>query len=58
MVTDARTRALSAIGDVRDTAFLAGVIDRVRDEFGRLDIVCANAGIASMGPAVDLSDEM
>jgi (+)-trans-carveol dehydrogenase len=51
-------RVISEQGDVRDTAFLAGVIDRAAAEFGRLDIVCANAGVASLAPAAELTDDM
>ena len=57
-VRKAGVRVISEQGDVRDTAFLAGVIGRAATEFGRLDIVCANAGIASLSPALELTDDM
>ena len=34
----------------------AAVFDRVYKEFGGLDIVCANAGISTMNPVVDLTE--
>lgn len=40
-------------GDVRDFATMCGISDRVRDEFGRLDFVVANAGITDWGSMAD-----
>jgi SDR family mycofactocin-dependent oxidoreductase len=54
----AGVRVISEQGDVRDTGFLARVTGQAAAEFGRLDIVCANAGIASLSPAHELTDEM
>lgn len=45
-------------GDVRDTAFLEDAVGRTDARFGRLDIVCANAGVASMAPVEEITDEM
>jgi len=50
-------RIITAEADVRDTAALARVAERAMAEFGRLDIVCANAGIWSGGMLLDLSEE-
>jgi SDR family mycofactocin-dependent oxidoreductase len=45
-------------GDVRDSEFIAATLADAYAQFGRLDIVCANAGIASMAPIADITDEM
>ena len=37
---------------------MEAVVERGLSEFGHIDIVCANAGIASFGPAWELSDQM
>ncbi len=50
-------RIVAAKADVRDYAGLVQALDSGVAEFGRLDIVCANAGIVSFGPVVDLSEE-
>jgi (+)-trans-carveol dehydrogenase len=42
--------------DVRDSAGLAGAVEAGVAELGRVDIVCANAGILSFGEAEVLSD--
>jgi SDR family mycofactocin-dependent oxidoreductase len=41
-------RMIGAVADVRDFAQLREVLDAAVAELGRLDIVCANAGIAAM----------
>jgi SDR family mycofactocin-dependent oxidoreductase len=51
--TDRRIVAEKA--DVRDLAALQRVVDAGVAEFGRLDIVLANAGIAQYAPAIDLT---
>jgi NADP-dependent 3-hydroxy acid dehydrogenase YdfG len=40
-------------GDVRDFPAMCGISRRVRDEFGRLDFVVANAGITDWGSMSD-----
>lgn len=40
-------------GDVRDFATMCGISGKVRDEFGRLDFVVANAGITDWGSMSD-----
>lgn len=41
--------AQEVAGDVRDFAAMCGISGKVRDEFGRLDFVVANAGITDWG---------
>jgi SDR family mycofactocin-dependent oxidoreductase len=43
--------------DVRDYEGMKAVVDAGVAEFGRLDIVVANAGISGFGPALELSAE-
>jgi SDR family mycofactocin-dependent oxidoreductase len=51
-------RVVSRVADVRDTAALTAAVDEGVAELGRLDIVLANAGIASFAPVEDLTDEV
>ncbi|MCV7440151.1 mycofactocin-coupled SDR family oxidoreductase [Mycobacterium seoulense] len=48
LVEDTGARIVAARGDVRERASLSAALQRGLDEFGRLDIVVANAGIAPM----------
>jgi len=50
-------RIVATQADVRDFAHLSRVLDEGVAELGRLDIVCANAGIYSSGRMVDLSEQ-
>ena len=43
-------RIIARQADVRDREAMQAVVDEAMVEFGRIDIVCANAGIAPMGP--------
>jgi NAD(P)-dependent dehydrogenase (short-subunit alcohol dehydrogenase family) len=43
--------------DVTDAAAIVDVLGEVVDHFGRLDIVCANAGVSTMNPVVDLTED-
>jgi SDR family mycofactocin-dependent oxidoreductase len=54
----AGARVIARRGDVRDTQTLADLVEEAKDGFGRLDIVCANAGIASMARVAGLTDQM
>jgi len=47
-------RAIGVEGDVRELNALTGAVQAALDNFGRLDIVCANAGIASFVPGVGM----
>jgi len=48
LVEDTGARIVAKQGDVRDRASLSAAVQAGLDEFGRLDIVVANAGIAPM----------
>jgi SDR family mycofactocin-dependent oxidoreductase len=50
-------RIVATQTDVRDYAGLKRALDDGVAQLGRLDIVAANAGIASFGPAEELSEE-
>lgn len=50
-------RVHSAVADVRDFDVLAAAVDDGVDALGRLDIVCANAGIVSFGRSWELTEE-
>ena len=51
-------RIIAGQADVRDSAALKSAVDEGVAQLGRLDIVLANAGIASFAPVEDLTDEM
>jgi SDR family mycofactocin-dependent oxidoreductase len=51
-------RIVAQQADVRDLASLRAAADAGLSEFGHIDIVIANAGIASFAPALDLTEEM
>ncbi len=48
--------AMSAALDVTDAAATAKVFEQVNEEFGGIDIVCANAGVSTMNATVDLTE--
>jgi SDR family mycofactocin-dependent oxidoreductase len=50
-------RIVAAQGDVRNFEDLKAVVDEGVGQFGRLDIVCANAGLAADAAAMDAMDE-
>ncbi|RUR01691.1 SDR family NAD(P)-dependent oxidoreductase [Labedella endophytica] len=50
------TRHLSVRADVSDDASVREAIERVVDEFGRLDVVVNNAGIGAQGTVADNDD--
>jgi SDR family mycofactocin-dependent oxidoreductase len=47
-------RAIGIQGDVRDLSALTDAVRATIDTFGKLDIVCANAGIASFVPGLGM----
>ena len=57
MVENLDRRIVIGQADVRDSGQLQAVVEQGLSEFGRLDVVCANAGIASMGMSWELTDE-
>jgi SDR family mycofactocin-dependent oxidoreductase len=50
-------RIVAQPADVRDLAAVQRVVDEGLSQFGHIDIVCANAGIGSFAPALDLTEE-
>lgn len=50
-------KVVSRIGDVRDQTDLDEMVAAASSDLGGLDIVVANAGVASWGPLWELSDE-
>ena len=50
------TGAIAAGLDVTDAEETARTFDRVIADWGGIDIVCANAGVSTMNPVVDLSE--
>ncbi|MDQ7250136.1 SDR family NAD(P)-dependent oxidoreductase [Dongia sedimenti] len=48
--------AISAELDVTDAAATAKVFEQAEAAFGRIDMVCANAGISTMNATVDLTE--
>ena len=57
LVTEKGRRCLSLSVDVSDSSQVNAGVERTLDEFGRLDIVLANAGIVAVGPLVGVTDE-
>jgi SDR family mycofactocin-dependent oxidoreductase len=51
-------RIIASKADVRDTAALKAAVDDGVAQLGRLDIVLANAGIASFAPVDEMTDEI
>ena len=56
-VSDVGRRAAVVEADMRSTDAVDGIASRALQEFGRLDIVIANAGIARAIPFGDTDDE-
>ena len=58
LVEQADRRILASQVDVRDGDGIARALGDGVAELGRLDVVVANAGVASFSPAEDMSDQM
>ena len=43
--------------DVRSESEVKQVVDETVNAFGRIDILCANAGVSTMNWAIDLTEE-
>lgn len=56
LVEDLDRRALAVRADVRDLAALRSAVADAVAAFGRLDVVVANAGIASYAPALEMDE--
>lgn len=54
---DAGVRAVSVVTDVSDRAAVDALADRAFAEFGRVGVVCNNAGLALMKPVTELTRE-
>jgi (+)-trans-carveol dehydrogenase len=50
-------RAVKAVGDVRSLADLQAAVDAGLSDLGKIDIVCANAGIGSWGVAWEMTEQ-
>ncbi|MEK6438601.1 mycofactocin-coupled SDR family oxidoreductase [Pseudonocardia sp. T1-2H] len=55
LVEELDRRVVTAKADVRDAEGLRAAVDAGVAEVGRLDIVCANAGVLGLQPALELS---
>ena len=55
-LAEAGHRALAVPLDVTDDATLRAAVKRISDEFGRLDVVVANAGVETVKPFTTLND--
>jgi SDR family mycofactocin-dependent oxidoreductase len=56
-ISRAGGRASAEVTDVRDSGAVTELTERIVAEHGRLDILVANAGICSLVPVAELSDE-
>ena len=51
-------RIVAEQADVRDLGALQRVVEQGLSQLGRIDVICANAGIASFGPALELTEDV
>lgn len=51
-------RIVARTADVRDLAGLQAVVAEGVAQFGRLDVVCANAGICGVAPLLDMDEQV
>jgi SDR family mycofactocin-dependent oxidoreductase len=57
LVEEHDQRCVAMRADVRDSGQMREVVDRAIAEFGRIDILVANAGIVAPVPLVDITDD-
>lgn len=57
LVEDQGRRCIAEVADVRDLAALEALAQRAVDELGKIDILCANAGIAAWVPFPELDEQ-
>lgn len=57
LVEKLNRRIVAAAVDVRDRESLQRVVDAGVDQLGRLDVVCANAGIFQPAPTLEVTDD-
>ena len=57
LVTERGRRCLSLSVDVSDSTQVDAGVQRTLEEFGRLDVALANAGVVTVGPLVDVTNE-
>jgi len=58
MVEELDRRCIAVKADVRSPQQVAATVERTMEEFGRLDICLANAGIWNFAPLIDMTDEV
>ena len=58
LVEDLDRRCVAVKADVRDPSQVQSVVDRAINEFGKIDILSANAGIFSFSTIAEMSDQM
>lgn len=51
-------KCLGVVTDVTESAQINRLIDRARSEFGRLDVLINNAGMAPLSPMAAMSDDL
>ena len=57
LVEDRGSRCLSIQGDVRSMEQMRSIVERTINEFGKVDIMVANAGLVPSVPLVEMSDQ-
>ncbi|WP_214405263.1 mycofactocin-coupled SDR family oxidoreductase [Pseudonocardia lacus] len=57
LIEDLDRRVIATKADVRDPAALAAAVADGVAQLGRLDIVCANAGVFEIAPALEITDQ-
>jgi len=58
LVEDLDRRIVAREADVRDFGQLQSVVQEGLSQFGHIDVVCANAGIGSWAPALEMEEQM